>query len=52
MTYNDKPSSFSLLFLVDKVPLKRKLTNYMSDFKYIERLIFDVIPSLPNVKNF
>lgn len=29
-----------------KAPLKRKLTNYMLDFKCIERLIFDVIPSL------
>ena len=29
-----------------KVPLKRKLTNYMLDFTKIERLIFEVIPSL------
>ena len=29
-----------------KVPLKRKLTNYMLDFSKIERLIFEVIPSL------
>ena len=31
-----------------KVPLKRKLTNYMLDFTKIERLIFEVIPSLDN----
>lgn len=31
-----------------KVPLKRKLTNYMLDFSKIERLIFEVIPSLDN----
>ena len=30
-----------------KVPLKRKLTRYVLDFKNIERLIFDVIPNLP-----
>lgn len=29
-----------------KVPLKRKLTNYMLDFSKIERLIFEVIASL------
>lgn len=29
-----------------KVPLKRKLTNYMLDFSKIERLIFEVLPSL------
>ena len=29
-----------------KVPLKRKLTRYVLDFKNIERLIFDVIPNL------
>ena len=29
-----------------KVPLKRKLTNYMLNFKCIERLIFEVIPSI------
>lgn len=29
-----------------KVPLKRKLTNYMLDFKHIEKLIFEVILSL------
>ena len=29
-----------------KVPLKRKLTNYMLDFTKIERLIFEVIPSI------
>ena len=29
-----------------KVPLKRKLTNYMLDFTKIERLIVEVIPSL------
>lgn len=27
-----------------KVPLKRKLTNYMLDFTKIERLIFEIIP--------
>ena len=31
-----------------KVPLKRKLTNYMLDFSKIERLIFEVIPALDN----
>lgn len=31
-----------------KVPLKRKLTRYVLDFKNIERLIFEVIPSLPS----
>ena len=29
-----------------KVPLQRKLTRYMLDFKNIEKLIFDVIPNL------
>lgn len=29
-----------------KVPLKRKLTNYMLDFSKIERLIFEVIPKI------
>lgn len=29
-----------------KVLLKRKLTNYMLDFNNIEKLIFEVIPSL------
>lgn len=29
-----------------KVPLKRKLTNYMLDFNNIEKLIFEVIPFL------
>ena len=29
-----------------KVPLKRKLTNYMLDFTKIEKLIFEVIPSI------
>lgn len=29
-----------------KVPLKRKLTNYVLDFTNIERLIFEVIPTL------
>ena len=29
-----------------KVPLQRKLTRYMLDFKNIEKLIFEVIPSL------
>lgn len=29
-----------------KVPLQRKLTRYMLDFKNIEKLIFDVIPKL------
>ena len=29
-----------------KVPLQRKLTRYMLDFKNIEKLIFEVIPSI------
>jgi len=29
-----------------KIPLQRKLTRYMLDFSNIERLIFDVIPSM------
>lgn len=29
-----------------KVPLQRKLTRYMLDFENIEKLIFDVIPSI------
>ena len=29
-----------------KVPLKRKLTNYMLNFDHIEKLIFEVIPSI------
>lgn len=29
-----------------KMPLQRKLTRYMLDFKNIERLIFEVIPSI------
>jgi len=29
-----------------KVPLQRKLTRYMLDFKNIEKLIFDVIPNV------
>ena len=29
-----------------KVPLQRKLTRYMSDFKNIEKLIFEIIPSI------
>ena len=29
-----------------KVPLQRKLTRYMLDFKIIEKLIFEVIPTL------
>lgn len=29
-----------------KVPLKRKLTNYMLNFNYIENLIFQVIPTI------
>lgn len=29
-----------------KVPLQRKLTRYMSDFSHIEKLIFEVIPSI------
>lgn len=40
---------FNLASLDDsfgKVPLKRKLTNYVLDFSKIERLIFEVIPSL------
>lgn len=32
-----------------KVPLKRKLTNYMLDFSKIERLIFEVIPAIENI---
>lgn len=31
-----------------KVPLQRKLTRYMLDFKNIERLIFEVIPKIKN----
>ena len=30
----------------EKLPLQRKLTNYQSDFKNIENLIFNVIPSI------
>jgi predicted transposase YbfD/YdcC len=30
----------------DKLPLQRKLTNYQADFKNIENLIFNVIPSI------
>lgn len=40
---------FNLASLDDsfgKVPLKRKLTNYVLDFSKIERLIFEVIPNL------
>ena len=29
-----------------KVPLQRKLTRYMLDFKNIEKLIFETIPSI------
>ena len=29
-----------------KVPLQRKLTRYMLDFKNIEKLIFDIIPNI------
>lgn len=29
-----------------KVPLQRKLTRYMLDFKNIEKLIFEVIPRI------
>ncbi len=29
-----------------KVPLKRKLTQYVLDFKHIERLIFEIIPTV------
>ena len=29
-----------------KVPLQRKLTRYMLDFKNIEKLIFEIIPSI------
>ena len=29
-----------------KVPLQRKLTRYMLDFENIEKLIFEVIPSI------
>ena len=40
---------FNLASLDDsfgKVPLKRKLINYVLDFSKIERLIFEVIPNL------
>lgn len=40
---------FNLASLDDrfgKVPLQRKLTRYMLDFKNIEKLIFEVIPSI------
>lgn len=40
---------FNLASLDDsfgKVPLKRKLTNYVLDFSKIEKLIFEVIPNL------
>ena len=33
-------------FGAKKMPLQRKLTRYMLDFKNIERLIFEVIPSI------
>lgn len=33
-----------------KVPLKRKLTNYMLDFSKIEKLIFEVIPAIENIQ--
>ena len=29
-----------------KVPLQRKLTRYMLDFSNIEKLIFEIIPSI------
>ena len=29
-----------------KVPLQRKLTRYMLDFKNIEKMIFEIIPSI------
>lgn len=33
-------------FGTKKMPLQRKLTRYMLDFKNIERLIFEVIPNV------
>ena len=42
--------AFNLASLDDsfgkKIPLQRKLTRYMLDFKNIERLIFSVLPSI------
>ena len=35
-----------------KVPLQRKLTRYMLDFKNIEKLIFEIIPSISCSSNF
>ena len=39
-------ASLDSSFGVKKMPLQRKLTRYMLDFKNIERLIFEVIPSI------
>ena len=48
--------AFNLASLDDsfgkKIPLQRKLTRYMLDFKNIEKLIFEVIPKIKNVNNF
>ena len=48
--------AFNLASLDDsfgkKIPLQRKLTRYMLDFKNIEKLIFEVIPKNKNVNNF
>lgn len=33
-------------FGTKEMPLQRKLTRYMLDFKNIERLIFEVIPNI------
>lgn len=39
-------ASLDSSFGTKKMPLQRKLTRYMLDFKNIERLIFEVIPSI------
>ena len=39
-------ASLDYSFSEKKMPLQRKLTRYMLDFSNIERLIFDVIPSM------
>ncbi len=39
-------ASLDTSFGTKKMPLQRKLTRYMLDFKNIERLIFEVIPSI------
>lgn len=47
---NRKKNSILNLVSLDnsfgEVPLERKLTRYMLEFKNIEKLIFDVIPKL------